>query len=87
MKILFIASLMLLAACGSRPTVEQLEDEPLISGDWSKVEARERGDARTYRDSMQRCPTGNIAYCETHLDPESCKCVRSNGQDSLPIAE
>lgn len=87
MKSIVIVSLLLLAACGNRPTLEQLEDEALVSGDWSKVEARERDDLHDQRQSAVRCPSGQIASCKTHLSPDNCRCVRSDGQYRLPIAE
>lgn len=79
------AALLCLAACASGPTLSQLEDEALATGDWSKVEAREqRAKLREQRPTLS-CANGKIAYCESHLDPDVCRCT-SVGTNPLAIA-
>ena len=69
------AALLFLTACASGPTLSQLEDEALTTGDWSKVEAREERVTLREPQPTLRCANGNIAYCESHLDPNACRCV------------
>ncbi len=79
------ATLLCLTACASGPTLSQLEDEALTTGDWSKVEAREQSDQRRRPQPTLQCPKGKIAYCESHLDPNACRCV-SASTNPLAIA-
>jgi hypothetical protein len=72
--ILFLA-LCLLAGCTAGPTLEQLEAQALVTGDWSLVEKREAAIAR--RDTRPRinCPSGDVVYCETYRLRKPCSCV------------
>ena len=42
MRITVLLLMLFLAACASRPSMEELEDQAMASGDWSAVEAREK---------------------------------------------
>ena len=42
MKGLMLLTLMMLTGCASLTPLEQLESEAMVSGDWSKVDRRER---------------------------------------------
>jgi hypothetical protein len=41
MKFVFLISLMIVVACAPRPTLKELEEEALVTGDWEAVERRE----------------------------------------------
>ena len=51
---------LLLVSCAPQATLEELEREALLTGDWSKVEARERRMARNA--PCNRCPSDLIDY-------------------------
>ncbi len=63
MKLMLLLGAVFLTGCVSMPTLEQLEDQALLTGDWSAVEQREKLIAR--RDSRRgmKCPTYMVAYC------------------------
>ena len=79
MKFLFILmSVLLLAACAGRPTVEELTSEAMVTGDWSEVEKRERLSARSNALFGKHCPSGRILLCEEHGSGRACECVPSS---------
>jgi hypothetical protein len=53
--------LLVLFACAPVPTLEELEDEAMLTGDWSKVEAREKRlkYEQEYRAAEQYCKEQN----------------------------
>ena len=75
MKGIVLIGLLLLAGCSSMVSLEQLEAEALVSGDWSKVEQRQRIIERRNLRSSLACPPGKIGYCEVVARNERCKCV------------
>lgn len=75
MRILILVLIVTLAACASKPTLEELEDEAMISGDWSEVERREEIQKGLRGKSAQRCPDKHTVVCEQLGASESCECV------------
>ena len=75
MKAMIIVILLLLAGCSSYVPLEQLESEALMSGDWSRVEQRERMIARRNSRSFMNCPPGTMGYCQRGGVQEKCGCV------------
>ena len=75
MKVLLLLGVFFLVGCISMPTLEQLEEQAFLTGDWSAVEKRERLIAK--RDSMRgpKCPAGTMAYCEVRLGQKRCGCI------------
>ena len=84
MKVLvLVATVFLIAGCGSFTSMEQLERQALLTGDWSAVERRER---IIERRKMQRgpvCPTGQVAVCESMVNSMRCSCVESDAISSI----
>ncbi len=76
-KVLALLAALLLAGCGSMPSLEQLEDQAFISGDWSAVEKRERLIARRIAIQGPQCPAGLTAYCEKRGVQKRCGCVEN----------
>ena len=80
MKILFIILLAVLVGCSGRPTLEELEDEALVTGDWTEVEKRERSmKARNalYAD-QEVCPATHTRVCfESGMDID-CTCMKGS---------
>lgn len=75
MKSIVVAAFFFLAGCSSFVSLEQLEAEALVSGDWSQVEQRERLIERRKLRSFLACPPGSIGYCEADAGAERCSCV------------
>ncbi|MDH3989877.1 MAG: hypothetical protein OEV34_12145 [Gammaproteobacteria bacterium] len=74
MKFVILFTLGIVAACASRPTLEQLEDEANTTGDWTAVERREEvikkrlestapGCAGPFRKKCFEQQTGIECYC------------------------
>lgn len=79
MKFLSLISICMLAACVNRPTIDELEHEALLTGDWTKVEQRERLVIRAATDEGQRCPEGFVLACFEQGPLVDCKCLRPAG--------
>ncbi len=82
MKIATMFVIFLLVGCTAQPTMDELETQAFITGDWSAVEARERAIARRALRSGRQCPDGYIAYCEQNFSGTRCICQR---RDSLSV--
>ena len=75
MKGILVLAMLLLTGCANYQSLEQLETHALVSGDWSKVEKRERIIAkRTQREATQ-CPRRLTKYCNLDFSSERCSCV------------
>ena len=86
MRGIIVAALLILGGCSGYQTLEQLEDQALVSGDWSAVEKREELIARQARRNGPKCPRGFTAYCETSALVQRCSCVDPNQVRSLLVA-
>ena len=75
MKGIIILALALLAGCTSYTPLEQLEDEAMLSGDWSLVEKRERTIAWSQRRLGTQCPGDEIRFCQSAGGGNYCECV------------
>jgi len=75
MKGVSILALCLLAGCTVGPTLEQLERQALVTGDWSAVERREALIARRSMNMNISCPAGYIGFCEPYRASKPCSCV------------
>ena len=73
--IMTLTVLLLLTGCSSMKSMEQLEAEALLSGDWSAVEQRERQIARRNLNSSLYCPPGKVGYCEADFGRKKCACI------------
>ncbi|MDX1500411.1 MAG: hypothetical protein R3176_10965 [Woeseiaceae bacterium] len=79
MRLAVLTVLILAAGCATRPSLEQLEQEALATGEWSAVEAREAALARQERRLGPECPRGAVSVCyETGLAVD-CGCVVPRG--------
>lgn len=70
--------LLLLGGCGSIATLEQLEAQAMLTGDWSAVERRERIIAKRRARDVSLCPQGAVALCTDSVGKSECSCVRSS---------
>ncbi len=74
-----MAVFIVLAGCANAPTLQELEDEAIVSGDWSAVEEREQLMVRKRRNEAPACGKGMTFACfETGLKIE-CACVKGGG--------
>ena len=78
MKIATVFVLFFLVGCAARPTLDELESQAFLTGDWSAVEARERSNARRAARYGIQCPSGYISYCENHFGRTECTCIKRN---------
>jgi len=82
-KFMSVLALILLAGFATGPTMDELETQAFISGDWTAVEKRERAVARRELRSGNLCPYGYIAYCEQRVIEQVCTCVDGEFMRSL----
>ena len=67
--------ILMLSGCAAVPTLEELEDQALLTGDWSQVEKRERTIARRLAGELPKCASGYISVCQTQIGTTRCGCV------------
>ena len=76
MKILIVVALCLLAGCAARTPLAELEEEALMTGDWSAVEKHKKMDRKMNRVQLEpECPHGHTLTCHTKGAREVCGCV------------
>ena len=73
--VITVMALVLLSGCGAFKSMQQLEQEALLTGDWSAVEQRERQIARRNLKSSLHCPPGKIGYCQQDFGETDCTCI------------
>jgi hypothetical protein len=77
MKGIAVIALYLMAGCAAGPTLEELEAQALVSGDWSAVEARERAIARRKVREGTVCPARYVSVCSNYGMPGPCTCIEA----------
>jgi len=75
MKAFVFFGLCILAGCATRPTMQQLESEALVTGDWSAVQQRENAIKRRQQRQGPECPPRSISYCVQSFGETRCACV------------
>ncbi len=75
MKVLVLLGAIFLTGCGSMSSLEELEQQAFLTGDWSAVEQRERMIARREARKGIQCPAGQTGYCETRIRQSRCACI------------
>jgi len=84
MKAICIIGLLALVGCAGTPSMDELEQEALRTGDWSKVEQREEVQARREAERRIECPEGYMAYCnEIGTAGGDCSCVSREVYQSM----
>ena len=79
MKVLgLVLTVLLLAGCGTTVSMEELEKQAFLTGDWSAVEKRERALERRKMRRGKFCPGGAVAVCETFAGESNCTCVETD---------
>jgi hypothetical protein len=54
---------LFLAACTAQPSLEELEKEAMVSGNWTAVEQREEAMQRRQNKAASSCSTGQTTFC------------------------
>jgi len=75
MRGVILFTVFLLSACAPQPTIEELEDQAMASGDWSAVERREEMYKRQRGESAQVCPIRHTKVCNQSGALDRCACV------------
>jgi hypothetical protein len=70
---------LVLSGCAAQPSLEDLEDEALLSGDWSKVVSHEQKLQRNHGSNRLECPRYYVAVCRESGLSSKCNCVPSKG--------
>jgi hypothetical protein len=76
--------LLILGGCIAAPSLEELEDQALLTGDWSQVEKRERliERRRAREQDLPDCEPGSVRFCERQIGQDRCGCMsRSSMRD------
>lgn len=76
MKMLCVLLLCFLAGCAGRMTLEELEDEAIVTGNWSDVEERKRLLEQRNKKLGPNCPDGFMMNCQEIGPSVRCDCIR-----------
>lgn len=83
-RLVSIIILCTLASCTARPTLEELEAEALVTGDWSAVEHRKLMHKRMKLvEGTPPCDGGYVLLCKTKSAQEVCTCVSPLNRNAL----
>ena len=79
MKVLvMVITVFLVSGCGTYLSMEELEHQAMLTGDWSAVEKRERILERRESRSGKICPAGLVAVCDSAMQTNRCTCVEND---------
>lgn len=69
--------LVILGGCAAAPSLEELEDQAMLTGDWSQVEKRERliERRRAREQELPDCGPGYVRVCEKQIGQDRCGCM------------
>jgi hypothetical protein len=78
-----IVTILLLAlvitACAPRPSLKELEEQAMVSGDWTAVEYREEMAENRLEKSGPDCPRDLVKVCIEAGPAADCHCARPSG--------
>lgn len=80
-KFVVLFTLVIVAACTSRPTLEQLEDEANTTGDWTAVERREELTKKRLESTAPGCPSRHVKKCFEEQSGIQCYCLPKPDDD------
>lgn len=75
MRTFVLLTALIFVGCTSSPTLEELEDEALRTGNWEAVEKREALIERRDGPATPSCPKGQTKYCVENGFTVECGCV------------
>jgi len=76
MNIVILVMLIIVVGCAQRPTLDQLEDEALVTGKWTTVERREELIKKRLESTAPGCPVGLSKKCFEELSGIQCYCIK-----------
>ena len=76
MKIATLFALILLVGCVARPTMDELQTQAFLTGDWTAVEKREQANLRRENRNGIQCPAGHVGFCEDRFGEMRCSCAK-----------
>ncbi len=76
MNIVILVMLVIVVGCAQRPTLDQLEDEALVTGEWTAVERREEIIKKRLEATAPGCPVGLSKDCLEELSGIQCYCIQ-----------
>ena len=79
-------AVLTLSGCGSFQSMEELERQAMLTGDWSAVEQRERILARREQQRGLQCPSGHVSYCEKYVGRSDCRCITNDAMRDVLAA-
>lgn len=68
--------LSILGACAPATPLEELEQQALVTGDWSAVELREKVRRTQMGEDLPKCPQDELRVCIDEGAVEHCMCYR-----------
>lgn len=71
-----LCALAFVVGCAPRPTLEQLENEAMVTGDWTAVEKREERIKAWLEAAGPGCLRGEIKRCFEGQSGIECYCLR-----------
>ena len=83
MRVFLLVGVLVLSGCSTFVSLEELEDQAMITGDWSAVEEREKIIAKRKARLGTQCPNGMVNLCESRFGTVDCQCVNNNQVASL----
>lgn len=83
MKILSALVFFALLGCVGPETLDELEDQALISGDWTEVEKREQMLRRKSMKDGPDCADGLTSVCYEQGMSMNCECIRAKPRGRL----
>lgn len=86
MRVFALLGVFFVTGCGTFTSMEELERQAMLSGDWSAVEARERILARREARFGHQCPVGQVSYCESYVGEMNCKCITNDSMRDVLAA-
>ena len=82
MRVWVLLAVLCLSGCGSLITMAELEQQALLTGDWSEVERHQRIIARRNARHGLVCPAGLIAFCPNG-NKERCSCIKKDAYNAF----
>lgn len=83
MRVWVLVGVLCLSGCGTLTTLEELEQQAMLTGDWSAVEEREKILARRDARRGLQCPSGLVAFCESRMGEHRCTCIDNDAVRDL----
>ena len=80
MKFVILFTLVIGVGCTPNPTLEELEKEASITGDWTDVEWREERTKKRLELSAPGCPVGQSKKCIEEQSGIQCYCLASTDE-------